>query len=110
LFDQPLLDKIISICAQSSIILNSPSETKEVANTLQDYNAEEINQIAFSFSQHTQTTSPFDLTIDTLKDSATEITLLADQGGVSYQQGDKARGIVTCQSCLGESERAKTSS
>jgi cytochrome c553 len=45
----------------------------------------------------------FELTIDTLKGSATKNTLLADQGCVLYQQGDKARGIVTCQNCLGKS-------
>ncbi|AGH47698.1 c-type cytochrome [Paraglaciecola psychrophila] len=31
-------------------------DTKEMANTLQDYSAEEINQIAFYFSQQPQKT------------------------------------------------------
>ncbi|WP_143735817.1 c-type cytochrome [Methyloprofundus sedimenti] len=76
--------------------------TKEMANTLQDYNADEINQIAFYFSQQTQTTAlPFDPSIDTLKHSITEDKLWADKGRVLYQQGDKARGIMACQSCHG---------
>jgi cytochrome c553 len=77
-------------------------DTKEMANTLQDYSAEEINQIAFYFSQQTPKILPLDPTIDTLKHSATEDTLWADKGRILYQQGDKARGIVACQSCHGE--------
>lgn len=78
--------------------------TQEMANTLQDYNADEINQIAFYFSQQTQTTArPFDPSIDTLKHSISEDKLWADKGRVLYQQGDKARGIVACQSCHGPS-------
>ncbi|MCJ8272515.1 MAG: dirigent protein, partial [Psychrosphaera sp.] len=77
--------------------------TEEMGQSIQDYSAAEINQIAFYFSQQTQTTNlPFDASIDTLKHSVTDDKLWADIGRVLYQQGDKSRGIVACQSCHGE--------
>ncbi len=78
--------------------------TEEMGQSLQDYSAAEINQIAFYFSQQTQTTDlPFDASIDTLKHSVADDKLWVDIGRVLYQQGDKSRGIVACQSCHGES-------
>jgi cytochrome c553 len=77
---------------------------KEMANLLKDYTSAEINQIAFYFSQQTQTTDvPFNPSIDTLKHSVAEDKLWVDKGRALYQQGDKARGIVACQSCHGPS-------
>ncbi|NQZ09294.1 MAG: dirigent protein [Algicola sp.] len=77
--------------------------TEEMGQSIQDYSAAEINQIAFYFSQQNQTTDlPFDASIDTLKHSVADDKLWADIGRVLYQQGDKSRGIVACQSCHGE--------
>ncbi|MFT4929294.1 MAG: cytochrome c553, partial [Phenylobacterium sp.] len=78
--------------------------TKEMANILKDYNQDEIKQIALYYSQQTQTTDqPFAPSIDTLKHNAATDKLWASQGRVLYQQGDKSRGIVACQSCHGPS-------
>jgi cytochrome c553 len=78
--------------------------SKEMGQSIQDYSAAEINQIALYFSQQTQTTDrPFDATIDTLKHSIADDKLWANIGRVLYQQGDKSRGIVACQACHGES-------
>lgn len=75
----------------------------EMGKSIQDYSDLEINQIAFYFSQQTQTTDlPFDASIDTLKHSVAEDKLWIDIGRVLYQQGDKSRGIVACQSCHGK--------
>jgi cytochrome c553 len=76
----------------------------EMGQSIQDYSDLEINQIAFYFSQQTQTTNlPFDASIDTLKHSVADDKLWIDIGRVLYQQGDKSRGIVACQSCHGKS-------
>lgn len=78
--------------------------TKEMVNILRDYNADEINQIALYFSQQKPTSGqPVDPSIDTLRHTVAEDKLWAAKGHTLYQQGDKTRGIVACQSCHGPS-------
>jgi hypothetical protein len=49
-------------------------DKNDMFDMLQGYNAEDINKIAFYFSQQTKKSLPFDPAIDTSKNSATFVT------------------------------------